>query len=96
MADDDFYLPEDLERLRKMAAFHQGNPEPLRCPCGEVHELSDQTRVAYENIAHGLPAAVPIIVSGRGWHVPRIFVAVHGLKGDDLPTLAERYGFERV
>jgi hypothetical protein len=66
----------------------------LACPCGEIHELSAATRVAYENVTRGLPPTVLVVVEEQGWYVPRIYLAVHGLKGEDLPALAERYGFE--
>jgi hypothetical protein len=63
------------------------------CPCGEAHELSAATRAAYENATRGLPPDVLVSAPGGSWRVPRIFIAVHGLKAADLPALAERYGF---
>jgi len=65
----------------------------VRCPCGEIHELSAAVRAAYERVTAGLPPEVPVVVEGRGWLVPRIYIAVHGLKADELPALAEEYGF---
>jgi hypothetical protein len=65
----------------------------LECPCGEVHELSAETRVAYENVTAGLPLTVMVAVNGRAWQVPRIYLAAHGVKAAELPALAERYGF---
>jgi hypothetical protein len=66
----------------------------LPCPCGQVHELSAKTRVAYENVVGGLPPTVVITTRAGSWLVPRIFMAVHGLKASELPALAEQYGFE--
>jgi hypothetical protein len=68
----------------------------LECPCGQIHELSAATRVAYESVTAGLPPTMLVVVDGVGrWHVPRLFIAVHGIQlGADLPELAERYGFE--
>jgi hypothetical protein len=63
------------------------------CPCGEIHELSAATRVAYDNITAGLPETVVISAAGRAWLVPRIYLAVHGVKADELPEIAGRYGF---
>jgi hypothetical protein len=71
-------------------------PDNLPCPCGEIHELSARTRVAYDNVTMGLPADVMITVPEGSWRVPRIFLAVHGVKADELPALAERYGFPRT
>jgi len=65
----------------------------LLCPCGQAHELSAETRVAYGNVTAGLPPAVLVAAGGRAWQVPRIYIAAHGLKPADLPALAERYGF---
>jgi hypothetical protein len=69
---------------------------PPACPCGAAHEFSADVRVALENITRGLPDTVLISVSGRAWLVPRMYLAAHGLKADDLPELAERYGFTAV
>jgi hypothetical protein len=67
------------------------------CPCGVAHELSAAVRAAYEAVTAGLAPAVPVEVKGAGkWLVPRIFIAVHGLRAADLPELAARYGFEKV
>jgi hypothetical protein len=66
---------------------------PPECPCGQVHELSAAVRASYENVTAGLPPAVPVTVGRRTWQVPRIYIAVHGLKAGELPELAERYGF---
>jgi hypothetical protein len=67
---------------------------PPACPCGDIHELSAEIRVAYENITRGLPETVAVQADGGAWLVPRVYIAAHGLKADELPALAERYGFE--
>jgi hypothetical protein len=65
----------------------------FRCPCGEVHELSAAVRAAYEKATTGLPSSVPVETPAGTWLVPRIYIAVHGLKADELPALARRHGF---
>jgi hypothetical protein len=69
----------------------------MNCPCGEIHELSAMTiamtRVAYESVTAELPPDVVINIPAGRWRVPRIFIAVHGLKPADLPALAAQYGF---
>jgi hypothetical protein len=65
----------------------------LECPCGQVHELSARTRVAYANVTRGLPPDVVITTPAGSWRVPRIYIAVHGLKAEELPALAARYKF---
>jgi hypothetical protein len=76
-----------------MSAAEPVQTSPPRCPCGEIHEPSAATRVAYENITRGLPDTVTVATGGRAWLVPRIYVAAHGLAAADLPELAVRYGF---
>ena len=66
------------------------------CPCGAVHEMSRAAAAAYESVTAGKPAAVPLSTTAGSWLVPRVFIACHGVKADDLARLAERYGFERV
>jgi hypothetical protein len=68
----------------------------VKCPCGDIHELSARTRVAYENVTAGLPPDVVISTPDGCWRVPRIFLAVHRVKTADLPALAEQYGFQSV
>ena len=61
-----------------------------QCPCGEVHELPAPVRA----VTAGLSPLVRVFVPDAGcWLVPRIYIAVHGLKAGELPDLAERYGF---
>jgi hypothetical protein len=60
-----------------------------------VHELSAPARLLFSLVTGGLPPEVIIRVPGlAAWKVPRIFIAVHGLRAADLPDLAPRYGFE--
>jgi hypothetical protein len=66
------------------------------CPCGVAHELSAAVRPAYEAVTEGLDPDITVDISGERWRVPRIFIAVHGLRPADMPELAARYGFEKV
>jgi hypothetical protein len=65
----------------------------LECPCGQVHELSARFRLAYANLTYGQPPDVAVTVPAGSWRVPRIYIAVHGLKAEELPALAARYKF---
>ena len=65
------------------------------CPCGVAHELSAEVRGQYERVTAGLDVRLRVETPEGRWLVPRIFIAVHGLKAADLPGLAERYGFEQ-
>lgn len=66
------------------------------CPCGEVHELTAAVRPAYEAVTAGLADTITVTTPAGSWRVPRIYIAVHGLKAAELPGLAGRYGFERA
>jgi len=66
------------------------------CPCGVPHEMTPAIAEAYAKVTAGLPASVTVRTSGGTFRVPRLFIACHGLKADELPVLAGRYGFERI
>jgi hypothetical protein len=67
-----------------------------RCPCGDARELSASVRFYYEATTPIAGDRAKITTADGTWLVPRIFVAVHGLKAAELPMLAGRYGFERA
>ena len=63
------------------------------CPCGEPHAMSDSAWTAFCAVTTGKPETVNVQTGGRAWQVPRVYIAVHGLKAAELPALAERYGW---
>jgi hypothetical protein len=66
------------------------------CPCGATHELAAMVRAPYEAVTEGLNPDITVDISGERWRVPRIFIAVHGLRAADMPELAVQYGFEKA
>lgn len=67
------------------------------CPCGQpLHYGSDTARHIVENYIAKVGATVAISTPEGTWRVPRHYVALHGIKADDLPELAALLGFERV
>jgi hypothetical protein len=58
--------------------------------------MSPDAIALYESVTAGKPATVPLSTTAGSWLVPRVFIACHGIKADDLADLAERYGFERA
>jgi hypothetical protein len=66
-----------------------------RCSCGDIHELPAEAREFWGLFFDGLPPRVPVTAPGGTWLVPRIYIAVHGLKADDLPQLAAAHRWER-
>ncbi len=68
----------------------------FECPCGDAHEPSAVVRDYVTRIIRERGRDVMVASPSGTWRVPRIYIAVHGLKADELPELAERYGFEPV
>jgi hypothetical protein len=63
------------------------------CPCGEIYELPAAARAAYAAVTAMVPPDVVAETPDGRWSVPRIYIAVHGLKAAELPELADRHGF---
>ena len=63
------------------------------CSCGEVHELSADAREFWASFIDGKPPEISVTGTGGSWMVPRIYIAVHGLKEAELPALAGQYGW---
>ena len=70
-----------------------------RCGCGEPLHYHDPTIEAYvrDLIAQLGPTVRVRVLDGSGVvvHVPRHYIALHGLTAEDLPALAARYGWMR-
>jgi hypothetical protein len=69
-----------------------------RCACGRpLHYSDEKARVTVERLNElaGTPL-IKVTVGGRAWRVPRHYIALHGLKADELPRLALRLGFSEV
>lgn len=63
------------------------------CPCGQpLHYSSTENQAAVERLIAELGDRIRVSVGGRTWLVPRHYIALHGLKARELPTL----GFEEV
>lgn len=62
-----------------------------RCPCGRpLHYGSEQAQQAVEDIIAAKGPLIRVTVGGRTWTVPRHYIALHGLRGDEVASL----GFE--
>ncbi len=69
--------------------------DKAKCHCGQpLHYSDDQIRRRVEEMIKLAGGDEYIIVScgGRRWRVQRHYIALHGLKAVDLPTL----GFEEL
>lgn len=63
-----------------------------RCPCGDPHQHSVVAASFVESVIRDQGRQMKVSnTSGRMWLVPRIYIALHGLRVIDLPELAARY-----
>lgn len=67
------------------------------CPCGQPHSFkSPKAQKALQRFITELGPTVAITMNGDTWDVPRIWIAAHGLTGDELPKLATKYGWKKT
>lgn len=62
------------------------------CPCGEDHS----TRASYRDVAALIKMkgeSVVVSTSFGKYHVPRIYIAYHGLSAHEVPVLARKHGW---
>lgn len=67
------------------------------CGCGEpLHYPNPEAeRLVRDLVAkHGVTVAVT--TGDRAWHVPRHYIALHGLRAEELPDLAARYDWRKI
>jgi hypothetical protein len=72
----------------------------IDCPCGipvEAHGRDSLQLVAALRIIGQVGPLVRVTArEGETYVVPRIYIALHGVKGHELRGLARKYGWERV
>lgn len=68
------------------------------CPCGVDHAFAEtaddrKTLAELERVLDlaGDPLIDVTLPDGRIYRVPRVYIALHGLKAADVPALANRY-----
>lgn len=67
------------------------------CACGQpLHYANPATKAGIEKLIAQLGEHINVFCEGKTYKVPRHFIALHGIKGSELPQLAEKYGFEVV
>lgn len=67
-----------------------------RCPCGAIHEFSAETRAVFLRMLLNYGTESKITTPQGTWMVPKVYIAAHGLRADELPHLAKVYGFKKV
>lgn len=67
--------------------------EIKNCHCGKpLHYTDPELRKDMDETVELLGEFIPVHVSGRTWSVSRHYIALHGVKATDLPTL----GFKEI
>lgn len=67
------------------------------CACGmPLHYESSGLRDIIERICEAMGEDITVTTPRGSWNVPRHYIALHGLKANELPELAQLYSFERV
>lgn len=73
--------------------------EPELCACGRPLHYSRIDNELYVRAMidlHGPTIPVRVLNSEESYLVPRHYIALHGIKAIELPTLAALYGWEKV
>jgi hypothetical protein len=64
----------------------------MRCVCGDDHTGSFHWPVI-KDIVNEYGETVSITLAGCTYTVPRVWIAMHGLKASELSDLAKKYGW---
>lgn len=74
----------------------------VQCDCGEQHYpmiWSDEEQCMKSMPDEFILGTIDVVITGRDggtWRVPKIYIAVHGVVGSDVPNHAKQYGWEKV
>jgi hypothetical protein len=65
------------------------------CPCGKDHSDHQFWPVLCEMV-QSLGETIVIATPTGAWKVPRIYIAMHGIKAPELGALADKFGWEKA
>ena len=64
------------------------------CGCGRpIHYTDPVIQALVQAQVDDLGPLVKVEVEGVPYRVPRHYIALHGIKAEELPALAQRYGW---
>jgi hypothetical protein len=69
------------------------------CACGmPLHYSDPEKRKIVESLIKmcGVMVTITNSQNGRSWRVPRHFIALHGIKMEEMPHIAIKYAFEEI
>lgn len=71
-------------------------PEPL-CDCGQpLHYASEESQRVVQMLVDDLGPTIVLETPSGCWAIPRHYIALHGIKAEDVPALAALYGWAKV
>lgn len=65
-----------------------------KCHCGKTHKIDTKKPgwAAFIKFIDDYPPNIPVTIGDGTWIVPRMYIAIHGLKGKELSLL----GFPKI
>lgn len=64
------------------------------CSCGQLLHYSNPAIEAYiAKLVDDFGETIPVETFDGYFHVPRHYIALHGIKGSEVPELAKKYGW---
>lgn len=70
---------------------------PTLCPCGRPLHYSSHAIESYiQHYVEILGPTLDVTTPAGTWAVPRHYIALHGLKANELPELAQHYGWAQL
>ncbi len=91
-ANGDCIIAVPLSNLKVFSLVDQ-------CPCGRLlHYSNPQNEYMIRQMVRelGPEIRVTLLDGSRSWMIPRHFLALHGLKGQELVEVTRKYGFKEV
>lgn len=68
------------------------------CPCGKpLHYNNPDYQQNVEKLIQQLGVDIKVdIIPGEIYLIPRHYIALHGLKANEIKQIAKKYGFQRI
>lgn len=66
------------------------------CDCGRpLHYTNPDTQAKVQALVDDLGPTIAVSTPEGTWEIPRHYIALHGLRTEDVPDLAGRYHWEK-
>ena len=66
------------------------------CPCGVDHPFESPNTMVLAKLIELKGEVIVVHTPDGSWEVPRLYIGFHGLRADDVPALAAKYGWARA